>query len=183
LPQILDGIPLDVRSISLELGRPSFILNPTSCDPMAVGGSLTSALGTTQALSSPFQVGGCNALPFKPKLQIKLRGGTKRGDFPALSATATAKPGEANISRVSVELPHSAFLEQSHIGTVCTRVQFAQGAVPGERCPAKSIYGKDPDGNEFEIMWMVPREQWTDDDADTATIAHLDLPAEVAKHG
>jgi hypothetical protein len=30
---------------------------------------------------------------------------------------------------------------------------------------------------------MVPREQWTADDADTATIAHLDLAAEVAKHG
>ncbi len=142
LPQILDGIPLDVRSISLELGRPNFSLNPTSCNPMAVGGSLTSALGSTQALSSPFQVGGCNTLPFKPKLQITLKGGTKRGDFPALTATATAKPGEANIGRVSVELPHSAFLEQSHIGTVCTRVQFNQGSVPGAACPARSIYGK-----------------------------------------
>jgi hypothetical protein len=142
LPQIIDGIPLDVRSISLELGRPQFTLNPTSCDPTAVGGSITSALGGGAALSSPFQVGGCSALPFKPKLQIKLKGGTKRGDFPALTATATAKPGEANIGRVSVELPHSAFLEQSHIGTVCTRVQFAQGAIPGEKCPARSIYGK-----------------------------------------
>jgi hypothetical protein len=142
LPQILDGIPLDVRSISLELGKPQFILNPTSCDPMAVGGTATSALGQAQALSSPFQVGGCSALPFKPKLAITLKGGTKRGDFPALSATATAKPGEANIGRVSVELPHSAFLEQSHIGTVCTRVQFAEGSIPGEKCPARSIYGK-----------------------------------------
>jgi hypothetical protein len=142
LPQILDGIPLDVRSIALELGRPSFTLNPTSCDPSAVGGTATSALGVPAALSSPFQVGGCGALPFKPKLQIKLKGGTKRGDFPSLTATATAKPGEANIGRVSVELPHSAFLEQSHIGTVCTRVQFAQGSVPGEKCPARSIYGK-----------------------------------------
>jgi len=59
------------------------------------------------------------------------------------------------------------------------------GAYTGEsdHGATKSIYGKDPDGNEFEIMWMVPREQWTADDADTATIARLDLPAEVAKHG
>ncbi len=142
LPQIIDGIPLDVRSISLELGRPSFTLNPTSCDPTAVAGQATSALGIPAALSSPFQVGGCNSLPFKPKLAIKLKGGTKRGDFPALTATATAKPGEANIGSVSVELPHSAFLEQSHIGTVCTRVQFNQGSIPGAACPARSIYGK-----------------------------------------
>jgi hypothetical protein len=142
LPQILDGIPLDLRSVSLELGRPNFTLNPTSCDPMAVGGAVTSALGGTAALSSPFQVGGCSALPFKPKLSVKLKGGTKRGDFPALTATATAKPGEANIGRVAVTLPHSAFLEQSHIGTVCTRVQFAEGSIPGEKCPTRSIYGK-----------------------------------------
>ncbi len=141
LPQIIDGIPLDVRSVAIELGRPQFSLNPTSCDPSAVLGQIASPLGSA-AVSSPFQVGGCSALPFKPKLSVILKGGTKRGDFPALTATATAKPGEANIGRVSVELPHSAFLEQSHIGTVCTRVQFAQGSIPGEKCPARSIYGK-----------------------------------------
>ena len=39
-------------------------------------------------------------------------------------------------------LPHTEFLEQAHIGTVCTRVQFKEGKVPGEKCPAASIYGK-----------------------------------------
>jgi hypothetical protein len=116
-------------------------LNPTSCDPSAVLGQIASPLGAA-AVSSPFQVGGCSALPFKPKLSVTLKGGTKRGDFPALTAIATAKPGEANIARVAVTLPHSAFLEQGHIGTVCTRVQFNQGAIPGEKCPARSIYGK-----------------------------------------
>lgn len=142
LPQILEGIPLDVRSIALEIGRPQFSLNPTNCDPSAVLGSVSSALGSTAALSSPFQVGGCSALPFKPKIAIKLKGGTKRGDHPALTAIATAKPGEANIGRVSVTLPRAAFLDQAHIGTVCTRVQFNQGPVPGAACPARSIYGK-----------------------------------------
>jgi len=141
LPQILDGIPLDVRSIAIELGKPQFTLNPTSCDPMAISGSALSALGSNAALSSPFQVGGCAALPFKPKISLKLKGGTKRGDHPALTATATAKPGEANIGMVSVALPHSEFLDQAHLQTICTRVQFAQGAHPGEACPPGSIYG------------------------------------------
>ena len=38
-------------------------------------------------------------------------------------------------------LPHAEFLDNAHIGTVCTRVQFAEGAVPGEKCPAASVYG------------------------------------------
>ncbi len=137
LPQILDGIPLDVRSINLELGRPQFSLNPTSCDPSSVLGSATSALGVNQALSSPFQVGGCSTLPFKPNLAISIKGATKRGGHPALKAVATAKPGEANIGRVSVALPPTEFLDQGNIKTICTKVQFSAHA-----CPAASIYGK-----------------------------------------
>ncbi|HSK49584.1 MAG TPA: hypothetical protein VK889_03720, partial [Solirubrobacterales bacterium] len=52
-------------------------------------------------------------------------------------ATLWAKPGEANISRTAVTFPHSIFLAQEHIRTVCTRVQFA-----ADNCPKASIYGK-----------------------------------------
>lgn len=44
----------------------------------------------------------------------------------------------------------------------------------------KSIYGADPDGNEFEIMWMLPRHAWGDYEH-TAPIDHLDLPDELAR--
>jgi hypothetical protein len=51
------------------------------------------------------------------------------------------KPGEANVGEAQVTLPHSEFLDNSHIGTVCTKVQFNSGAVPGAGCPAASVYG------------------------------------------
>jgi hypothetical protein len=137
LPQILDGIPLDVRSVSLEMGKPDFTLNPTNCDPMSIKGTLTSALGQSAALSSPFQVGGCDALAFKPKLAIRLKGATKRTGHPALTAVADFTKGQANTKRVEVTLPRSEFLDQAHIGTVCTRVQFA-----ANQCPAASVYGE-----------------------------------------
>ncbi len=44
----------------------------------------------------------------------------------------------------------------------------------------KSVYGKDPDGNEFEVMWMLPKAHWGDY-ANMAPIDRLDLPAEVAR--
>ena len=47
---------------------------------------------------------------------------------------------------------------------------------------SKSLYGADPDGNEFEIMWRVPREQWGDLEHD-AVIAPLDLAEELRQHG
>lgn len=143
IPTILQGIPLDVRSIALKMTRNQFTLNPTSCEKMALTGSALSTLGQSAPLSSPFQVGGCSTLGFKPKLAIRLKGGTKRTKHPALQATLTYPPGGpfANIAKASVALPHSEFLDQGHIGTICTRVQFAEGQVPGEKCPAASVYG------------------------------------------
>ncbi len=46
----------------------------------------------------------------------------------------------------------------------------------------KSIYGHDPDGNEFEVMWMLPRESWGEL-VDAAPVERLDLAAEVARWG
>ncbi len=139
VPSIIQGVPLDIRSIAVRLDRPSFTLNPTSCDPMQITGAAPTLPGQSAALTSPFQVGGCSALKFAPKIAISLKGGTKRHRFPALKAVVTYPQGGAyaNIASAQVTLPHSAFLEQGHIGTVCTRVQFAANA-----CPKASIYGK-----------------------------------------
>ena len=111
-------------------------MNPTSCDPFAFSGQALSALGQSAAFTQRFQVGGCSSLGFKPKLSLKLKGGTKRGDHPALTATLTMPPGGANIATAQVALPHSEFLDQAHIRTICTRVQFAANA-----CPKGAIYG------------------------------------------
>lgn len=46
----------------------------------------------------------------------------------------------------------------------------------------KSLYAKDPDGNEFEVMWMLPREAWGDYERD-AVVQPLNLEAEVARWG
>jgi hypothetical protein len=141
IPTILQGIPLDVRSIAVKMDRPDFTLNPTSCEPMAVEGEALSVQNRVASLSNPFQVGGCSALAFKPHLKLHLKGGTKRGAHPALRAQLTMPAGGANIARAAVTLPHSEFLDQAHIRTICTRVVFAEGTVPGEKCPPGSIYG------------------------------------------
>ena len=46
----------------------------------------------------------------------------------------------------------------------------------------KSLYGKDPDSIEFEVMWLVPREQWGEYDR-AATTKPLDLQRELARFG
>ncbi len=137
IPTILKGIPLKIRSVAINVDRPGFMLNPTSCEPMTASASIGGGSGAVATPSNRFQVGGCDKLKFAPKLKLSLKGGTRRNSHPALTAVLTQPAGQANIGRVSVALPHSEFLEQSHIRTICTRVQFA-----ANQCPAAAIYGQ-----------------------------------------
>jgi catechol-2,3-dioxygenase len=67
-------------------------------------------------------------------------------------------------------------LEQARL----TLVEF--GAFTGESShgATKSVYGTDPDGNQFEVMWMLPREAWGEY-ADAAPVEALDMGAEVRR--
>lgn len=137
LPQILEGVPVSYRTIHVDVDRPNFTLNPTNCDPLSMNATVTSNQGTQANASHGFQVGNCGKLGFKPKLAMRLFGKTSRAAHPRFRAVLTARPGDANIARASVALPHSEFLDQAHIKTICTRVQFA-----ASQCPAGSIYGE-----------------------------------------
>jgi hypothetical protein len=142
LPQFVEGIPLFYKAINVELDRPHFSLNPTSCAPEQTIATLISIGGAVASASAPYAATDCAKLGFGPRLALTLRGGTKRGAHPAFSAVFRPRAKDANTKSIVVTLPHSAFLDQAHIRTVCTRVQFAAGAGNGAECPAGSIYGR-----------------------------------------
>ena len=56
------------------------------------------------------------------------------------------------------------------------------GAYTGESShgATKSVYGVDPDGNEFEVMWMLPRDDWGAYESE-APVEKLDLDAELSR--
>jgi hypothetical protein len=148
IPHVFGGTLLSVRSVDLKMDRPNFTLNPTSCEPFATAGVLNGGGGdptnpasfSAFGVSAPFQASDCGALKFRPKLFTKLIGKRKkmrRNGHPAFQAVLVARPGDANIKRAALTLPRSQFLDQSHIGTICTRVQLA-----ASDCPARSIYGR-----------------------------------------
>jgi hypothetical protein len=131
LPQIQEGVPLRTRSILLRLNRPNFTLNPTNCEPFSVDTTLTGAEGRTAHPKSAFQIANCTDLDFKPKMSLRLSGSSRRGAHPGLSAVLEARSGDANLKRVVVTLPHSEFLDSTHLRAPCTMPQFEANACPG----------------------------------------------------
>jgi hypothetical protein len=137
LPTILQGVPLDLVDVRVNVDRNEFILNPTSCARMSIDGVISATGGASARVSDPFKASACGDLGFAPRLRLRLRGGTERGQHPALTAVFTTRRGDANLARLSAALPRSEFLENNHIRTVCTRVQFA-----ADQCPAGAVYGR-----------------------------------------
>jgi hypothetical protein len=149
IPHILAGIPLSVRDVRVYVDKPDFTLNPTSCEPFATeatvwgGGADVFSAGDDSPLSlaARFRAADCAALGFKPRLGLALRGGTLRGGHPALRGVYSPRKGDANMQKLVLRLPHSAFLDQAHIRTICTRVQFAADGGNGGGCPKGAVYG------------------------------------------
>jgi hypothetical protein len=142
LPRILDGIPLDIRSIVVSVNRAGFVLNPTSCDPMTVTGEEVSTQGQAAPLSDRFQVGSCQDLGFKPAFSVSTAGRTSKADGASLSVKVAYPAGsvgtEANIGRVDLQLPKQLPARLTTLQKACTEAQF--NANPAG-CPVASDIG------------------------------------------
>jgi hypothetical protein len=145
IPHIIDGIPLHLREVRIYVDRPNFTHNPSSCQPSDLESTITGSGATFESasddssitISRHFQLLNCSTLGFKPKLGIRLRGNHRRGGYPQLRATFTARGlQDSNLRRIEVEMPHAEFLAQNHIREVCSRVQFN-----ARKCPPGSVYG------------------------------------------
>jgi catechol-2,3-dioxygenase len=90
-------------------------------------------------------------------------------------------PGAVRPPQRSVGLYHLAW----QLDTVDELVEFRRilieaGAYTGEsnHGATKSVYGADPDGNQFEVMWMLPHQEWGEHE-NSAVVERLDLATEV----
>lgn len=145
IPDVFGGVKLDIRSIDVNVDRSQFMLNPTNCEAQSTTGAINGggsnpadpAAFSSYAVNAPYSTTGCDKLAFKPKLSVRLTGPTTRAKNPQLRAVLQARSGDSNIARTALTLPHSLFLDQSHIGTVCTNPKLAS-----HTCPADSVYGQ-----------------------------------------
>lgn len=144
IPHIVEGIPIHLRDVRVYIDRPNVTLNPTSCAPFTIASALNGAGqryddrsdNTLATATAPFQAFDCSSLGFRPRIGLRTKGGTRRGNYPSLRVVVRPRRGQANIAAAQVTLPDSLFLEQDHIRTICRRVQFA-----ANQCPPGSVYG------------------------------------------
>jgi hypothetical protein len=139
LPWILAGVPLRLRTFAIDIDRPGFMVNPTSCRRTRVEATLTSLerAASSRAIS-PYALAGCGALPFSPAASLALASPARprRGGRPGLTIALHGRDGQAALRSARIELPRALRVEPAAVATICTRRRADAG-----RCPRGSAIG------------------------------------------
>jgi hypothetical protein len=154
LPQVIDGVPTDLRTVNAVIDRSGFMFNPTNCAPMSFSGTAwgtpppgVGGTGSTAAISSPFQMGSCRSLLFKPDFKVSTSGKTSRKNGASLDAKivyprgplgANQASSQSNLKSVKVDLPKQLPSRLTTLQKACTSQVFEANPA---NCPADSRVG------------------------------------------
>lgn len=127
LPTIVGGIPMRLRSLSVDVNRQGFLLNPTNCSTEYTETSLTSTFGGTQTgLNSPLQAEGCSSLAFKPAFAASTSAKHSKTNGASLVTTLTQPGGQSNIKSVFVTLPKTLPSRLTTLQKACLAKTFEE---------------------------------------------------------
>jgi hypothetical protein len=145
LPEMVEGVPAQIKRLEVTVNRAGFEFNPTNCEPTSITGALTGYEPNGEAtpatnVSSPFSVSGCASLPFAPKLTASVSGqGSKPNGVTFAVTTESAGLGQENIHKVDLTLPEVLPSRLETIQKACLEAVFDanpaacdEGSVIGE---------------------------------------------------
>jgi hypothetical protein len=149
LPQVVRGVPTDLRLVDAVIDRPGFMFNPTNCDSQTFSGTAwgtpppgAGGPGASASISSHFGVGSCRGLEFHPKFSVSTSGRNSKANGANLIARVSypnaAQGSQANIGLVKVELPKQLPSRLTTLQKACTLAQFESNPAG---CPSASFIG------------------------------------------
>jgi hypothetical protein len=145
VPRIRRGIPIRLKKLTVAIEKQGFLINPTSCSPLATE---TSAAGFTTVggapavsfnlASAPFQLANCSAQAFKPSFSAATGAKTSRPNGASLETTINEVKGQSNIKSVLVQLPAQLPSRLTTLNKACPEATFNSGYL---HCPPGSFVG------------------------------------------
>jgi hypothetical protein len=140
LPTVFEGVQLRLRNLDVNVNRPNFIFNPTSCAKLATESTAGAVFGALANLADAFQVSECDKLPFSPKLTAASGAKTSKKDGASLTVKITQAAHQGNIHEVVLQLPKVLPTRLETLQKSCPAASFEAGPPPGT-CAATSLVG------------------------------------------
>jgi hypothetical protein len=142
VPQIVFGVPVRLQRVIVNIDRSGFMFNPTNCSQWHVLASIAGSQNAVANVSSPFAVGGCKTLAFKPKFTVSTNGHTSRKNGASLDTKLSYPAGslgkQANIASVKVSLPKRLPSRLTTLQKACPAATFKLNPAA---CPKASVVG------------------------------------------
>jgi hypothetical protein len=142
VPQIVFGVPVRLKRVTVNIDRPDFMFNPTNCSALQVTAQVSGSQEAVASVSSPFAAAGCRSLAFKPKFAASTSGRTSRSSGASLDTRLSYPAGsmgsEANIARVKVSLPRQLPSRLTTLQKACPAETFQRNPAA---CPRASVVG------------------------------------------
>ncbi len=142
VPQIVFGVPLRLKQITVDIDRPGFMFNPTNCSAQQITAKVSGNENAVADVSSPFAVGACKSLAFKPTFTVATSGRTSRVDGASLGVKLSypqdALGNDANVAQVKVDLPEQLPSRLPTLQKACLAATFETDPAA---CPAASVVG------------------------------------------
>lgn len=143
IPHILDGVPLELKHLYVNINRANFTINPTNCERRTITGSVASAEGALSPVSVPFQVGECGALRFQPEVLVTAGGHSSKKDGENVSFKISYPQGalgsEAWFREAKFVIPKQLPSELKTIQQACPAATFEANPT---NCPVHSKIGE-----------------------------------------
>jgi hypothetical protein len=149
LPQVVDGVPTDLRLVDAVIDRPGFMFNPTNCESSSFSGTAwgapppgASEPGDTAAIGSRFGVGSCKELTFKPTFTTSTKAQASKANGAGLSFKISypkgAQGSESWFNEAQFDIPRQLPARLSTLQQSCLAATYETNRAA---CPKASIIG------------------------------------------
>jgi hypothetical protein len=142
IPTIIDGIPLQIKHVNVNITRAGFTFDPTSCSKTAVTGSIGAAEGATSNVSIPFQVTNCATLKFQPTIAVATAGKASKANGASLNFKISYPKGamgsQSWFSEARFDLPKQLPARLTTLQKACVARVFEANPAG---CPSASLIG------------------------------------------
>jgi hypothetical protein len=137
-----EGIPVEVKHVNVTVNRPSFTINPTSCEPMSITGTIGGWEGASASVSNPFQVASCANLAFKPTIALSTAGKASKVNGASLSVKIAYPKGaigtQAWFREAKLVIPKQLPARLTTLQQACLQATFEKERA---KCPVHSKIG------------------------------------------
>lgn len=174
LPATVAGVSVRFQTIGLDIDRPGFVANPTSCKELDIAARVLAVDGREAATSVPFSVTRCETQPFRPRISLSLLGRKlDREDAVGFGVGLRLPRGGTNLRGVRIRLPAALRLSLRGPPEICSRSSALDAECPAgsrvgsafARTPLLSaqlkggVYAAQPPGRGLPDLWIVLRGQ------------------------